>query len=273
MKILVPIKFKEENPAVPTAIALACKLNAQLNFLHVVDVSPLRRSFLREPSSMKEYLRREGGELLEWVKKRARECGVKTETNLTEGIPQEIIVEEAKKHNLVVMRSRVFSAEGRLGRVVGDVLDRIDKPVMLVNKEQKSFEKCLIPIDGSEESLKALYHIKKWKDRYNLTDIYIINVHSSMKDERDEKYHHHVVMDTARELAQGCAQRVHTEVLHRRASIPQAILDYASEKKVHMIFLGMHGTGLSRLILGSVSIEVAGRSPVPVVLFPKAYLP
>lgn len=273
MKILAPIKLKEENPAIPTAISLACKLGAELRFLHVVDISPLRRSFLKEPPSMKEYLRREGGELLEWAKKRAKECGVKTSTLLIEGVPHEVILKEAKNYDLVVMRSRVYSAEGKLGRVVGGVLDRIEKPLMLVNKEQKSFETCLIPVDGSEESFKALYHLKKWKEKYKLKKIYIVNVHSTLRDEKGEEYHHMITMDTARELANGCAEKIVVEVLHLQESVPEAILHYASEKKVDMIFMGMHGTGLSKLILGSVSVEVASKAEVPVVLFPKAYIP
>ncbi len=293
MKILAAVKFSDdENPVVETSINFACHIKAQLRFLHVVDKTPIRRSFVREiPESMMEYLVKRGEEILKRAKKRAKMCGVSVKTLLLEGSPEEIILREAAKHDLLVMRSRVFSPSEKLGSVVERVLSRVTKPVMLVNEPKAGFDVCLVPVDGSDASFKSLYEIKS--RNYNFKKVIILLIHSKSKEKvkeevsKDSKveilsgtgehdlYEHKVILESAEGVVEGAAPEVVSEVVHiSHGDIAQAILEYCEEKGADVIFMGMTGKGrISRFFMGSVSRKVASFSKVPVVIFPEAYLP
>jgi nucleotide-binding universal stress UspA family protein len=296
MKLLVALKFSDErNPMVETCINFACHTKASINFLHVVDRTPLKRSFVREmPESMKDYLLKRGEEILRAAKMRAKACGVAVKTTLVEGVPWEVILKEAEKHDLLVMRSRVFSPEEKLGSVAENVLSRVAKPVMLVNQTQRRFDVCLVPVDGSDESFKALYHIKNWSKTYNFKKVLILLIHKSSREEvvrekiskgsrreilsgvsEQDMYEHRVILEAAEGIVEGAAEKVVSEVVHiSRGDIAGAILDYSGERGADMIFIGMMGKGrISRFFMGSVSRKVASFSRVPVVIFPKQYVP
>jgi len=153
MKILIPVKVAEENPVITTGLNFACHTNSTLTFLHIVDTTPIKRSFLSEPKSMKGYLKKRGEEILEMAEEYTRGCGIEVMSKLLEGIPEEVIISESMKFDFIVMRSRVFSSEDKLGSVVERVIGKVNKPVMLVSDEKKEFETCLVPVDGSEASL------------------------------------------------------------------------------------------------------------------------
>ncbi len=296
MKILAALKFSDEkNPVVETSINFACHTKAQLRFLHVVDRTPLKRSFVREmPESMKEYLVRRGEEILKSAKKHAKTCGISVKTELLEGVPEEIILKEAEKHDLLIMRSRVFSPSEKLGSVVERVLSKVTKPVMLVNETQVNFDVCLVPVDGSDASFKSLYEIKNRSETYNFKKIIILLIHSKSKEEvvkeevsKDSKkeilsgtgeldlYEHRVIIEAAESIVENAAPEVVSEVVHiTHGDIADAILEYSKEKQVDLIFMGMTGKGrISRFFMGSVSRKVASFSKIPVVIFPEAYVP
>ncbi len=294
MKILAAVKFSEDrNPVVETSVNFACHIGASLHFLHVVDRTPLRRSFVREmPESMKEYLVKRGEEILRNAKKQAKVCGISVKTLLMEGNPEDVIVKEAEKRDILIMRSRVFSPAERLGSVVERVLSRITAPVMLVNEPQDRFDICLVPVDGSEESFKSLYEIKNRNEIYRFKKVVILHIHrSGERTAEDEKavdsvkdkisgtcerdiYGHRVVLEAAEGIVRGSVPRVVCEVVHTSRDVADAILEYSAEIGADILFMGMTGKGrIQRFFMGSVSRRVASYSKVPVVIFPEKYVP
>ncbi|NOZ58562.1 MAG: universal stress protein [Euryarchaeota archaeon] len=284
MKILAAVKFSDDrNPVVETGVNFACHVGASLHFLHVVDRTPLRRSFVREmPESMKEYLVRRGEEILKNAKKQAKRCGISVRTMLLEGHPEEVILREAQRHDLLIMRSRVFSPAERLGSVAEKVLSKVAEPVMLVNEPQEKFEVCLVPVDGSEESFKSLYEIKKRNDVYRFERVIILHIHrdgekageEAPESERRDRYGHRVVLEAAEGIVRDSVPSVECEVVHTSRDVADAILEYSREKGVDLIFMGMTGKGrIQRFFMGSVSRRVASFSRVPVVIFPTPYVP
>ena len=277
MKIIVPLKLAHRNPVIPTSLHFACHTSSDLVFLHIVDTTPIKRSFLTEPESMREYLKERGEEILEEAQKVAGRCGISIKTELLEGIPDEVICRESRDYDLIVMRSRVFSPKEKLGSVVEKALSRIGKPVMLVNREKKKFETCLVPVDGSAESLKSLYEIKKRRDIYRFKKIIIIYVNKTSDEEIEKKeiYEHHVILESAENIVKNVSEDIKAEVIdiHHR-NIAETIIEFSRKNKVDIIFMGTKGkSGLSRLILGSVSRDVASYSTIPVILFSKGYIP
>ena len=144
------------------------------------------------------------------------------------------------------------------------------------------FKHILVPTDGSELSKKALAagvafaksvgaRITGYYAMHEPAFIYnrFGNLDQQIKTELERR---------AREVAQryldeiGEAARaagVEFEPLITISDIPaQGIVDAAQKRKCDAIFLASHGrSGVSRLILGSVTQEVLARSTLPVIVF------
>lgn len=64
-------------------------------------------------------------------------------------------------------------------------------------------------------------------------------------------------------------QSVETEIFAPEGNVKETILQMAHEWKANFIVLGSHGrTGLSKLLMGSITEEVIRHSPVPVFVVP-----
>ncbi len=90
MKILVPLKLAHRNPVIQTSLHFACHTASDLVFLHIIDTTPIKRSFLTEPESMREYLKERGEEILEEAQKVAGNCGISIKTELLEVYPMRL---------------------------------------------------------------------------------------------------------------------------------------------------------------------------------------
>ncbi len=291
MRVLVALKLSgDEEELIETALAFGEHTGAEILFMHVVDRSPLKRSFVRVPESMAEYLYTKGERELGRAKELAEGRGLKAETRLVEGSPVDELVREARRHDLVMMRSRVYSAPEKLGRATEKMVSRCPKPVMLVNGVQRSFSACLVPVDGSQESFKALYHIRAMRERYRFRRVMILLVHTGRRkplsrevreEEAQERlsgtgradlYEHRVILESAEGIVRGAAEEVVAEVVHTKLEVPEAILKYARKQGAKLIFMGARGRG-ARILPGSTSTKVITRSEIPVVVFPERYVP
>ncbi len=291
MKLLVALKLSgDESNLVETALAFCRHTGGEILFMHVVDRSPLKRSFVRVPESMADYLYRRAEEGLERLRGQAEERGVRAAVKIVEGSPAELIAREARRHDLVVMRSRVYSSPEKLGRTTEWLVSKSPKPVMLVNEEQLSFSSCLVPVDGSRESFKSLYSIRARRHEYRFRRVMILLVHSGKRERvsreviergteerlsgtgRADLYGHRVVLESAESIVRGAAEEVVAEVIHTQLDTAEAILRYAGEKGAEVIFIGARGRG-ARILPGSTSTRVITRSGIPVVVFPERYVP
>jgi len=291
MKLLVALKLSgDEDNLVETALAFGEHTGGELLFMHVVDRSPLKRSFVGVPESLADYLYRRGEKGLERVRRLAEERGVRAGVKIVEGSPAELIIREAERHDLVLMRSRVYSSPEKLGRTTERLVSKSPKPVMLVNAAQRSFSTCLVPVDGSRESFKSLYSIRARKYEYRFRKVMILLVHTGKKETvsreiiergaeerlsgtgRADLYEHRVILESAESIVRGAAEEVVAEVVHTQLDVAEEILRYASEKGAEVIFMGARGRG-ARILPGSTSTKVITRSEIPVVVFPERYLP
>ncbi|GEM_PF-3120929 len=127
------------------AVSLAHSTGAELVVLHVVDTRLLSRTVSHEVFAYgrQEYLsyvsgelEREGREVLERVRRRAEELGVRVRCVLRRGSPAEEVLREVEAGGywMVVLGRgrRGFLASLRSDRVAEKVLARAEAPVMLV---------------------------------------------------------------------------------------------------------------------------------------------
>ena len=141
--------------------------------------------------------------------------------------------------------------------------------------------RVLVPVDGSEHSLKAL-EIAADFARIKQADIYVINVASSIggmpkhqvSPPCGESYQE--VTQRRADEAVNCACEVLrkekvgvkiSQTLSASLSVPDAIIDFAEAEQIDLIVLGSLGTSVpSGFKVGSIARQVVRYSPCSVYL-------
>jgi nucleotide-binding universal stress UspA family protein len=121
--------------AVKKALSLAKETGVDVTALHVMEfpyVASVDLSYTY-PDIM-ETIKKEGKTVLDEVKKQGSEMGVHVKTKLVEGIPDDQIIKEAKKDDLIVMGCKGKTALSRIlvGSVCEKVLHHSKSPVMVI---------------------------------------------------------------------------------------------------------------------------------------------
>ena len=137
--------------------------------------------------------------------------------------------------------------------------------------------KMLVPVDGSESSIRALDQlIKKFGWYKDGVEIHLLNVQhpfpahvaSHLGHDMVQQYHREqglaVLADACKKLdAAGIKYHYHIGI----GDEAEVICKYAKEKEVVQIIMGTRGLGsVSGLLLGSVASKVIHLSEVPVLL-------
>lgn len=139
-------------------------------------------------------------------------------------------------------------------------------------------EKFLVPVDGSECSLKAVRHaIALAKGRPD-AQIHLVHGHEEPllygeisvyvpreKMERIQREHSEDILSRAEPLLQAAGIRYTKEVLI--GPIAEKIAEQADKLGCDAIIMGTHGmTAVGKLIMGSVATKVVHAARVPVML-------
>ena len=137
--------------------------------------------------------------------------------------------------------------------------------------------KVLVPVDGSENSVRAADTLVKWRGRLAVpAEIHLLNVQPALhgevgmflKNEQMRDYHHDEgakAIQPSREVldAAGMDYTVHISV----GDPTDVITRFAMENHCDLIVLGTHGLGrIATLLHGSVAAKVLENTDVPVVL-------
>lgn len=209
---------------------------------------------------------------------------IEVDTEIRVGHPAREIVrysEDADIDEIMLgSHGRDGAARVLLGSVAERVLRRAPVPVTVVRPHQRTGDTHhLVPIDGSEQSTKALeYAVSVFPD-VETTILHAIDpmetrygegqlVHSEAEYERIQADAEQLLADAeafARE--RGATVRSTTAVEWGPNRPAAAILDYVDANDVDHVIMGSHGrSGVSRVLLGSVAEAVARRSPAPVTV-------
>ena len=124
-------------------------------------------------------------------------------------------------------------------------------------------KKILVPIDGSENSIKALNEAKLLATAFN-SDITILNVvtTTNLYIEGYEKNVVDINIDASKKLLQaslemfeGC--NLNVDILRKFGDIPSEIIKVAEEGNYDLVVMGSRGLGMfSRALMGSVSNKI-----------------
>jgi nucleotide-binding universal stress UspA family protein len=121
--------------AVRRALSLARETGADVTAIHVMEFPYLASTDLNYTyPDILEIMKKRGYEVLDEVKKQGSKLGVHVKTKLVEGIPDDQIIKEAKKDDLIVMGCKGRTALSRIlvGSVCEKVLHHSKSPVMVI---------------------------------------------------------------------------------------------------------------------------------------------
>ncbi len=149
------------------------------------------------------------------------------------------------------------------------------------------FEKILVPIDGSEHSLKALRVAVELAKKHASEKLVLINVYSAIvptyglaspRDFEVDAQMYQSMLDAARAtsaqiltdgkneaISQGLQKEI-IETLSSEGHIVETIVGTAKEGKFDLIVLGHRGRSRFETLLGSISHGVTRHAPCPVLV-------
>jgi len=139
--------------------------------------------------------------------------------------------------------------------------------------------KILLPVDGSQPSLRAVEHVIKNREWYkDVLELHLLNVQHHMPyghrvssvigHDKINEYHREEGMAALKPAmakldAAGLKYQYHIGV----GDAAETIAEYAREKGCDRIYMGTRGMGsVSNVLLGSVATKVIALSDVPVLL-------
>lgn len=148
-----------------------------------------------------------------------------------------------------------------------------------MDKDANNFEKILMAVDGSEQSMRAVDVAISLATKYDslLTALYVIHIPFGESIYPRAVWYKEFIEDINTETrawfedirSRGKEGGISIELTMKETaeSIPAQIVKYANEGKFDLIVVGSKGkTGLEKLFLGSVAAGVLAYAPCPVLV-------
>lgn len=134
-RIIIPVDGSiEMDKVVEKALLLAKEIKRNVVALYVIDTPRLTEVIPPDETSTawESILFTEGQKILNEIEKKGKKMGVRVEKKVVEGIPDNEITKEAKKHDLIVMgcRSRGIFDKLLTSSVCEKILDHSSSSVM-----------------------------------------------------------------------------------------------------------------------------------------------
>jgi nucleotide-binding universal stress UspA family protein len=137
--------------------------------------------------------------------------------------------------------------------------------------------KILVPVDGSETSLRAIDHVIAKMQQLGV-DVHLMNVQPPMPygarasavigHDNIEEYHREEglkALQSAQQKLDAAGVKYHC---HIAVGVPaDVIVEYAKTHGIDQVIMGTHGRGaVASALMGSVAKEVLTKAHIPVVL-------
>ncbi len=246
-----------------TAIAVAPPYEGDLRLVGVQHV----KSLMQEPCET----------ALNRAQQMADKAGKEVTTACVIGVPHEGIVDFAESENcdLIVMGSKGqgFWERVLLGSVTRRVIGFTKRDVLVIPPHaQLGWQKIMLATDGSENSQPAGNRSLELAQAYgaDLELLSILEVPAKLSSNTDDvlKELRQSKKDLLAEIgAQAEALGIKTSCSLSQGYPARTIVAKAKDLGASLIVMGSHGrTGLSRLLMGSVTERVVGMAPCPVLV-------
>ncbi|WP_456412062.1 universal stress protein [Oceanithermus sp.] len=248
---------------------LAYKTEAVLEALYVRDIRLIRMPELMDwgaisvpvpvyHKEIEEVLTARAEAVLGRVRRETENAGVKVEPTIRTGVPYELIVEEARTADLVVL-GRAGEASGHEATGLGSTTERVVRtsptPVIVAALEPQEPRRLLLAYDGSDAATRALHITAALAGSLSLP-VAVLSVHDDAP--------------RAESLAAEAAAYLEdhglvAEILTAGGDPDERILE--AEQPDDLLAMGAFGKGLIRsLLLGSTAELVLRRAVGPVLV-------
>ena len=259
--------------ALEYGIYLSSKFKAEITGLNIVDIKALEGPFFSDVSGalgfspyqnylpkFQEILEERGNIVLEEFKKICEEKSVRPKIKRLSGIIPNVIADEGKKVDLIIVAQRGEHAEwssGLLGSTTESVVRKSLRPVLVTSKTFRPFKTILHAYDGSSESNKAmklaceLVHSLEAK-------LKIVLVMSNKEKGKS-------ILSEAEEFI--APYHLNADIEQLKGQTAKEILSYVETNSVDLIIMGAFGhSRIHELILGGTTAYVLRNSVVPILL-------
>ncbi|HOJ51281.1 MAG TPA: universal stress protein [Syntrophales bacterium] len=273
--ILVPTDGSEYGKtAIEYGIYMARKLGATLVGLHVVDINIIQGPVFTEvcgtmgiPATpeyfpqVEQRLHEQADAILSAFHERCKEARVPAETKKEIGVIEQVIIEEGRKADLIILARRGEHFHLAKGAIMGStaeiVVRHAGKPVMVTPFKFREIESVGLAYDGSppaENALRLAIFLCEQLS-WPLTTVIVTE---------DQKYAS--LLTTKLEEALDSHQINETTVI-----LPghegKTLVKFLEDGSVEMLIMGAYGHNLLRRLLGgSTTSYVIRHSPLPVLL-------
>ena len=269
----------------------ACQ--AELEIVHVMGVLPGKET---NSSVANRYIAEQGKQSQSKIEKlvsQAKERIPSVQSQLLEGMPAEQITKFAVDSHADLLITGTHGSTGVNRMIMGSVAERVvclaPCPVLTIWSDEEGFTEpanfpeeakhsvpkhILVPLDFSDSSLAAFEYatqIAKWFD----ASVTLLHAMEPLSYSLDFNLTHQI---DNKQLHQKVEKRLFelTEILKREGvsanyqlgdkPVVDTILKTSADTHADLLVLGTHGRrGLSRVLMGSVTSSVLGRSSYPVL--------
>ena len=141
------------------------------------------------------------------------------------------------------------------------------------------FKHIVVPVDGSETAMQAVDKAAELAKAFDskITLVSVVDNYPFTGLGGDYVFGQAEYLNAAKANAQGALERAHSALAGRELVCEQSviedhvihdgILNTVQTTGADLIVMGSHGRhGIEKLLLGSVTLRVLGRSPVPVLV-------
>jgi nucleotide-binding universal stress UspA family protein len=262
------------NTVLEYAVYLSEKFSAPVRVLNVVDirltdlgVNPASDSFIplvppvEFQTESRKILEEKSEQILLKASRILREKGIVHETNSVTGLPVDEICDYSMQNDLVIMGARGEYEQWTkkfIGATVENVSREISKPLLIVGKQFKVFERIHIGYDGSIHANNALQVAAFFAEKFNLP----LQVIASFDAEEERKS---VLTEAEKYLT---PYKIEFQLRHETGHAADRIIAASKDSPVHpLTIIGSYGhSRLREAIIGSTTVEVMRNAAKPVLI-------
>jgi len=276
--ILVGLDESEySKAAVDTGIMIAEKLGCKLFGLGIIDVPTIFDNTpgiagsicYKDNANHKQYKVAQArvSKCLNDFKDKCEKAKVDFGIHRTEGSPLEELINASIGYDMILFgRKTYFEKEKREGpdSIITSILKRTPRPVIIApTMGNYSLDKpAVITFDGSIPSSRALQLFTLLSYNDSPSNIHLITV----SDDKETGQAHQI--RAAKYLERWYGAKPVTEILRKKPTDSQAILDYAADVDARVIVMGAYGIrGLKSIFFGSCTREILKKTKTLLFLY------
>ena len=271
-RILIPLdELHYSRTAIEYGTLLTENGDCCFDGLFIIDVPSIEKSIGPIPAGGTYYAEKEQKMRIKKEKKIAEKtinefselCASKNlhyQTNVLEGDPKDIIVEESRYYDLVIVACKTsfrYGAKFDKG-IQHELMSHDVRPVLIFHEEFRKIKKIVMCFDGRIQSIKAIQQFVKmdiWRDRQN----YLLHINNN--NEEGEKL-------LKKMSAYLDAWNVPFEKILLPGKPEEKILEFITSNDIDMAVMGAHGKkNLMRFIVGSTTDHFLKKAKIPLFVF------